>query len=89
MPYWIFVIIGASLLISIIICIHQKTISYIWTIFPLFFVLTILVSIPQIGIDASKLNPHYNTLRYKENIPIYSLRTTEFISGNFTLGCGL
>ena len=85
MPYWLLIIVGVSLLGSLLLSIYNKNWNYMFLFIP-FFILQIFISgSPFIGMTADNL--HY-TEQYKEDTVIYSLRTYDAIEGRFVLGNG-
>ena len=82
MPYWLFICGGLALITTIIWAIRKKS-GWFLMAFPVVLVLVTLVWF----VPMSVMNPEYN-VRATSTTEIYSLRTTELVSGNFTLGCG-
>jgi hypothetical protein len=85
MPYWLFIVIGLSLLTGIVCSLVYKNWTLILLSIPAFIGITTLWAFSSINITAD--NPHYSQ-RYTENTSIYSLRTTELTNGEFVLCSG-
>lgn len=86
MPYWLFIVIGISLLGGLFLSLgNNRNWNYMFTSIGIFFALIVLLAMPQMTLTAD--SPRYSQ-RVAENTPIYSLRTKELVSGSFALGCG-
>jgi hypothetical protein len=86
MPYWLFIVIGVSLLGGLLVSIHEKrNWNYMFMSILFFFGLIVILSVPAMTLTAD--SPHY-AQKYEENTTIYSLRTIDSISGSFVLGTG-